>query len=230
MNHGTLTAYHHHGCRCEPCVKVASAYDRNRRRQMAYGRWAPLVDAEPARQHVRALGEQGMGWMRVAEVSGVARGSVSKLLYGDPRRGSGPSRRIKRENAERLLAVKATPTTLRPNAAIRAHGTIRRLRALAVMGYGTAWIAERTGLGTAALHRLRHGDRSQCEVATWRAIRDLYAQCAMTPQVAPRAAAIRRHARATGWAGPLDWDDIDHPHEGTARGWAKKGPRKQVAS
>lgn len=229
MNHGSLTTYHHHGCRCRPCTDAARAYESNRRRQIAYGRWSPLVDAEPARRHVRALGAQGMGWMRVAEVAGVARGSVSKLLYGDTRRGSAPSRRIKRDNAERLLAIKATPDTLRPNALIPAHGTMRRLRALAVMGYSGAWVAEQTELGTAGLHRLRHGDRQFCEVGTWRVVRELYTQYAMTPQTGSRAEATRNYARRIGWAGPLEWDDIDEPHEATARGWAKPGPKREAS-
>ena len=37
-----------------------NAYNRNRVRQIAYGRWQPYVDAEPARQHVQALQANGI--------------------------------------------------------------------------------------------------------------------------------------------------------------------------
>lgn len=94
------------GCRCEACSEANRAYARyqaKRKRLEALGRtagpWAaPVVDAAPARAHVLALGELGVGYKRVAELAGV---STSTLLEVR----SGRRQRIRREVAEAVLAL-----------------------------------------------------------------------------------------------------------------------------
>lgn len=80
--HGTYACYVLDRCRCRPCADAHAAYNRERVRQQAYGRWDNYVDAEPARRHVRLLMAQGMGLKRIVAVSGVPSGSIWKLLYG----------------------------------------------------------------------------------------------------------------------------------------------------
>lgn len=62
------------------------------------------IDARPVLDHVESLIAQGMGRKRIAAVSGVPHGSLSKLVYGDSMRSMPPSRRVYRATAERLLA------------------------------------------------------------------------------------------------------------------------------
>lgn len=200
-------------------------YNQHRNRMKAYGRWEPYVDAEPARQHVLELMRNGMGPVTIAKASGVPHGSISKLIYGDYRRKMAPSKRIRPATAERLLAVEPTPEHKQPGCLMPAHGTRRRLQALAFMGYPVAWIAARIGLGPAAVWRLQHGRSEQCEVATHLAIKALYREHAMCRHNSLRAEVTRRNAREKGWLSPLEWDDLDAADERTARGWAKTGPK-----
>lgn len=94
------------GCRCEPCReanRVYARFDAKRQRlQRTTGRFAmPLVDAAPVREHVAMLAGQGVGARRAAELAGVQRQTVRKILGGQPR--------VLRETAEKLLAVQASP-------------------------------------------------------------------------------------------------------------------------
>ena len=77
--HGTAVRYSHGGCRCGPCRDAASAAARHRYRMIAYGQWQPFTDATPAREHVRSLQAQGLGWQRIAELS--RRGTTHSVLY-----------------------------------------------------------------------------------------------------------------------------------------------------
>ena len=48
------------GCRCTRCKKANRAYESNRQRMIAYGRWEPLVDAAGTRRRLQAL--MWVGW------------------------------------------------------------------------------------------------------------------------------------------------------------------------
>jgi hypothetical protein len=208
--------YHLELCRCPVCWRAARDYESNRRRAIAYGRWQPFVDAEPVRAHVRALGEFGIGWMRVAALSGVPRGSVSKLLYGDPQWGMGPSKQLRPKNAAALLAVEPTLDNLGGAVAIDATGTRRRLQALVAGGWPQARLAVRLGMDPGNFSAAINSQ--QVKVRTVRAVRALYDElwCAdprehgVGNQAYSRA---RNHAQARGWAPVGCWDDdsIDDP-------------------
>lgn len=103
--HGTHVCYVQDRCRCQPCHQANLAYEKHRRGwlgEFPY-RPAPYVDATPARQHLEALVAAGMGSKRIAQVSGMSHGHISKILYGwegDPR-----SVRIRRATADRILTI-----------------------------------------------------------------------------------------------------------------------------
>jgi hypothetical protein len=209
--HGTNARYHLDECRCDPCRRAARRYEQNRRRQVAYGRWQPYVDAERARQHCLGVIAAGMGPVTIARVSGVPHGAISKLLYGDYTRGMAPSRRIRPETEERLLAVHATLDNLAPAALVDATGTRRRVQALACLGWSASEVARRIGVAPTNFHRTLRKQRVHARTA--RAVRDLYDQLCMTPSPTPTAASTAQRARANGWIPPLGWDegDIDDP-------------------
>ncbi|MFH9574267.1 hypothetical protein ACH4MG_27465 [Streptomyces sp. NPDC017454] len=223
--------YHLEGCRCLPCRVAASAYDRNRRRAIAYGRWQPFVDAEPVRQHVRALGEFGIGWMRLARLAGVSTGGLSKLLYGDRPRGLAPTKRVRPETALKILAVEPVLENLGDRTAIDGTGTRRRLQALVCAGWPQSELARRMCMDRGNFARTI--DRSLVEVGTHKTACTLYDQLWRTDPAeagipAHRAQAARGIAAARGWAPVGAWDDdrIDDPeafpdwtgHCGTPRG------------
>jgi hypothetical protein len=121
-----------------------------RERQILYARWQPYVDAEPAREHVRALADAGIGWKRVAELAGVSTGSVSKLLYGGPA-DRPPSRRIRPQTAAAILAVRPSAQAVAPGALVDSAGTHRRVQALVTGGWSQARLAGRLRVAPSTL-------------------------------------------------------------------------------
>jgi hypothetical protein len=223
--------YHLEKCRCLTCRKAVRDYENNRYRAMAYGRWQPFVDAEPVRSHVRALGEFGIGWMRVARLAGVSTGAVCKLLYGDRRRDLPPTRRVRPETARKILAVKPTLDNLSDRTPIDGTGTRRRLQALVAAGWTQAELSRRMGMNRANFSRIFVGNL--IEVGTAKAVSALYDQLWHVDPVTAgvpehRAAAARLIAVSNRWAPVGAWDDdhIDDPdawpdwtgHCGTPKG------------
>lgn len=180
----------------------------HRKRQIAYGRWRPFVDAEPARQHVLALRAAGMGPVTISRLSGVAHGALGKLIYGDRQRGLAPSKRIRPETEAKILAVEATLEHLAPGAKVPALGTLRRVQALVAIGWTIAELARRLDIPRLRLDRL--DERSHVQAQTARAVDALFRELCMTPGPSNRA---RRAAERKGWPPPLAWDDIDNPRE-----------------
>ncbi|MDF2710608.1 MAG: hypothetical protein K0R62_6260 [Nonomuraea muscovyensis] len=209
--------YHLEKCRCPICTQAARNYENNRYRAMAYGRWQPFVDAEPVRQHVHALGEFGIGWIRAAKLAGVSTGGVSKLLYGDRLRGLAPSRRVRPETALKLLAVEPTLANLGDRTAVDGAGTRRRLQALVYAGWTQSELARRI-----QMNRSNFGKTivsALVEVATLKAVRRLYDELWRVDPVEAgvpvwRAAEARKTAESRGWAPIGAWDDdrIDDPN------------------
>jgi hypothetical protein len=150
--HGTRARHKHDGCPCPPCRAANAAYERRRRRRNAYGR-NPLVDAEPVSRHVRALmapypgSGEGVGWKRVAKLAGVSEGVVRGLLYGNT--GREPTRRIHRENAEKILrlTLAARERLKAPGAVVPSGPTEELAGCMARFGIGKARMGR--ALGTA---------------------------------------------------------------------------------
>lgn len=216
--HGTRAKYVAERCRCAECRAANTTEQRRRERRKLYARWnggavEDLVDAEPARRHVKALMAAGIGRRRIAEVSGVSGGSLTKLLYGGPA-GRPPARRIRPATARKLLAVRANPAD---GARVDATGTRRRLQALVACGWTKTHLAAELGQTPSNFNVTLHAH--QVYASTMRAVRALYDRLWDQPppettrwerQAASRA---RNYARTRGWPRPMAWDDelIDDP-------------------
>lgn len=214
--HGTRACYVHDHCRCYPCGAANSNYAANLNRQTAYGR-SNLVDAEPVRQHVRALMAGGMGWKTVMRRTGLSSAVITKLLYGK-RRADGtrtPTRRLRPETADKLLAVQLE---LADHALVDSIGTTRRVQALIAIGWSQAKLAGRLGI-TPQNFWFPAASRPKILVATARAIGELYDELSMqlppenTPGERRSASRARAYAKARRWLPPLGWDEdeIDDP-------------------
>ncbi|MFI5992423.1 hypothetical protein ACIBAC_11300 [Streptomyces sp. NPDC051362] len=216
-HHRNLTCVKEYRCRRPECLARSAAYDRDRNRLVAYGRWQPFVDAEPVRQHVRMLGSYGIGWQRVCRLSGVSNGGVSRLLYGDRARGYTPSKRVRTTTADRITAVRPALDNVAPTALVDATGTRRRIQALVANG----WPQLRLGAELDLNHYRMIWERARGEAvtgATARQVLDLYNALwnvdPATHGVAPRyIAQAKSIAKAYCWAPPGAWDDeyIDSP-------------------
>src|SRR4051812_1680110 len=110
--HGTRAKYVLEKCRCEPCTAANREYVRasSQRAAPAY------VDAGPARRHITELRDAGVGLKTVAKAAGVSHGALSKLVYGETARGGKPTKRIRPETMERILAV--TPADVADGATV----------------------------------------------------------------------------------------------------------------
>lgn len=228
--HGTNARYHLDACRCDPCRAAAAAYESHKRRQIAYGRWTPYVDAQPSRDHVNALRAAGMGLKRIAEVSGVPHGSLAKLIYGDGVRGLAPSKRVRPETQAKILA---TPVDPYPGGNVCGIGTRRRLRALVALGYGQYDLARRLGLAPATFwHTLRRPPYVKVAASTRAATVALYEELAMTlpptgtPAERNRVKRAKAVAERNDWVPPLALDDdrLDDPTYKRNRGPIHKLP------
>lgn len=137
--HGTSVKYVQDRCRCGACKAANRHYERERAARIE----PPYVSAGPARRHVEELRAAGVGLKQVAKTAGVPHGSLSKLVYGDRRRGMGPSKRIRPGTAERILAV--TPADIAEGARVPAGPTWENVERLVAAGVPRVRIAERIG-------------------------------------------------------------------------------------
>lgn len=220
-------------CSKPACVRPAArrgmcnaCYETFRTRQTAYGRWESLrVDAEPARQHVAKLLAAGLGTRRVAELAGTRRQNIQTLINGRSYRGHGPSKRICRDMAGRIVAIPLPDVVHEAAAAgqlVAAVGTARRLRALVAIGWPQNALCRRLGILPTNGTRLFRPD-GLVKARTARDVAALFDALQLTP--GPSVAARRRAARLD-WAPPLAWDEdsIDDPTAQPDRGDSGRVP------
>lgn len=167
--HGTAACYVLDGCRCLPCRVAQSERGQQHAKKQAYGAPVGLVDAAPAYRHVRTLMRSGVGLKRIAKVSGVSHGALTKLIYGVE--GRERSRRIRHETETKILAV--TTDALADGAVRDGQPTRDRIDALLAAGFSRAELARLIGDNpdTAALQVGRTG---QVTLATARRVEEIH--------------------------------------------------------
>lgn len=220
--HGTRVAYVKDRCRCEDCTIAARVAEQKRRRARLYGIDAGLADAQPVRDHLDVLSQAGIGYKRASEIAGVSLTAVQTILYHHPDRpDAGPAKRVKRETAEKILAVQPLLEHVRDHTPVPSRGAARRIQALVARGWSQAKLAERAGITDQRMAPLLTG--TPANARTVRAINALYEELwdQAPPEVSHREkiAASRARGRAArlGWVPPAAWDDIDNddaPYQG----------------
>lgn len=215
---GSLVCYNLHQCRCEECVEHRHATDLRRKKDQAYGRYdTGLVDAGPVREHVLKLGEFGIGYKRVAHLAGFKSPTpVRTIIWGrqDPGQRFGEmQKRVKRETAEKILAIQPDVANLAPGQKYPAVGARRRLQALVLSGWSMSKLANRLCINPANFSTLMR--RDMMLVSTWVTIRDLFEE--LWDREPPHAewrdkiafSRAKGYAARRGWLPALAWDDID---------------------
>jgi len=149
---------------------------------------------------------------RIAALTGTPVSHVRALAGTGP--GSRPPvRRVRRQTAQRLLALTPTHATPAPGSRVAGTGTRRRLQALGALGWPLPRLAEALGQSASSLSRTMTA--GSVTAAPDLQVRHLYHRLTRLspPQTTPaqRAAAdaARAHAQQQGWLPPLGWDDID---------------------
>lgn len=218
--HGTRLAYVLDRCRCRAC-RDATAADQTRVDKLkAYGQFDPFTEPGPVLEHIRDLQAAGMGLRRIGVLAGVSQGGLTKLVYGkrQPDGTLKPTRRVRKETAARLLAVRADVDVLADNQVTDPTGARRRLRALVAHGWSITLLADRMGMTASNFSRVVKSDDAM-HATTVRKARDLYDEIwdvsppAHDARARTNALRARRMAERNGWLPALAWDDseIDDP-------------------
>jgi transcriptional regulator with XRE-family HTH domain len=176
----------------------------------------PAAGPGPARAHVRQLRQDGGTYRGIAAAAGLDRATVSDLVRG--------RRRPTRGTAAAVLAVTSQAV---PCGRVDAGGTRLRLRALHVMGHGSARIARALGVREMTIRQIVRGDARTVSPKLRDKVAGLYD--AWWDKRAPArtrfdrgaATAARKRAIAGNWcaAAALDDDLLDIPGYRPRQGW-----------
>ena len=155
------------GCRCDACRHAHATAGKARELRAIEGR-PYFVDAAPVRERLISL--YAMGYtQREIERYGVSRSVQGGLMRGHHRTGK-PVRRVRRETAEKLAAVRGRRLT--PGERVPAGAARLMVRGWADAGVPVARIERVTGVDRQTLDRLRHGDGDKVQARTLLALLD----------------------------------------------------------
>ena len=135
------------GCRCTQCRAANSRYQTEREARVREGRVNPLVDAAPAREHLRKLSKRGIGYKTVAEYSGVGKSTLLLVMTGG-------RTKVRKANLDAVLAVDAK--CFSGGTLLKAGETWRRINWMLEEGFTKREIAKRLGAKTPALQIRRN--------------------------------------------------------------------------
>lgn len=193
----------------------AAAYKRDRRRQIAYGRWQSryvYVPADAARAHIQRLAAAGLRPAQVALIAGINRATITHIVTYNAARVTAAV-----EAAILAVPVPVRPASLTaPNAQVPVHGARRRIQALIAHGHSRSQLARELGLDPvhnplgAILGTPEHASRF---ISAERddAIKALFDRLQMIPGTSRWA---RDMGKKQGWPLPFEWDEdaIDDPN------------------
>jgi len=214
--------------------ETGAEYLRRRYREKAYGRWNPWADAAPVRDHVRALHDAtGADYRQIAAAAGLGTHRVGHLLHGNPSDGKPPARKIRRDAAQRLLALTGAELRPNPRALVPAAGSRHRLRALVATGRPASALTAELGMGEHPVRDIISGRSGQVTAATRDAVRGLYDRLwdvpppEHTPAQRQAATCARGRAERAGWPPPMALDDdrIDNPAYRPRSHWRATQPQ-----
>ena len=177
----------------------------------------PATGPGPARAHVRRLRRDGRTYRAIAAAAGLDRATVSDLDRGRRRPNRGTTTAVLVRDQHRPSRAAAwTPAAAR-----------LRLRALHVMGHGSARIARALGVRETTIRQIVRGDARTVSPRLRDAITELYDTWwdkrapARTRFDRAAATAARKRAIAGNWcaAAALDDDQLDIPGYRPRQGW-----------
>lgn len=188
------------GCRRPECRDAHLRYCKQTDTRLHRGD-RRRIDATEAAAHIRDILANDWTQSGIATVLGISIATIQGLA-------SGENRYCTPEDRDRILAFNPSPDDECPGYWTDPTGTIRRLRALAVIGHPMRDAASELGLSYAAVRCITRGERDKVSRALAQKVAQLYATWSRKPGPSNVA---RGMARAKNWHGPLAWDDIDDP-------------------
>ena len=190
-------ACYRRGCRRGECRTA----DRNYRKRYELRRLAGVPSHIPGpvvAAHLRTLTDSGHTLRGIANQAKVSERAIHYILNGQTN--------VLRAKALAMLAVQ--PLTAAPR--VDPTGTIRRIQALAAIGWPVVWTAEQTGYHYSYLFNIIAGRSHTVPRPVAQRFAALYREYSCRIGHSEHARAI---ARRNGWHSPLAWDDIDNPDE-----------------
>jgi hypothetical protein len=190
---------------------TATAYDRAYHKRWKYDRAhgvLRLVDATPARNHIATL--EGAGWSlrAIAAAAAVSVQAVCHIRDGQTKANRRTSAAILRVPVDQL----PTRSLEGFDPFVSRVGTVRRIQALMVIGWSVKAMGEHltNGHDERWLYNKLNQQGRWVRRSTHDEVARLYRDLCTKPGPSDRA---RRWASEHGFAGPMDWDDIDHDVE-----------------
>lgn len=187
-------------------------------------RGAPgYVDRAVVVAHINRLIDSGWNQAAIHKTAGVARRAMWSWLNGSVEG-------VQHAVAARILALRPIPRT--PDL-VPAVGTMRRLQALAAMGWPLTRSGIEAGISDTHARNLARGCHQQVTSEVARKVDAYYRPRHMHP--GPSACA-KTVARRNGWVTALAWDDIDDPNDkphcipGAQRRTSRKAASAQLAA
>jgi hypothetical protein len=135
------------GCRCTACSEANKAYGRAVYQAHKAGRFDPIIDAAPAREHIRKLSRAGVGYKLLADSARLAYTVVFKIKSGD-------SERARESTVKRILAVSIDCRS--DFALVSARSTWILINKLIEEGFTREFLARELGLKGGVLHIRRY--------------------------------------------------------------------------
>lgn len=172
-----------------------------------------LVDGTRVAAHIQACIDAGWTRLGIAEASLVSDRAIRYILAGQPT--------VQRDNALRLLAIKPEDSPRVPPI-----GTVRRIKALARIGYTIQWTATQAECSNRHIYEILNGTVEAVDRPLAERFAEIYSRHEATPGPSNPA---RIAATSKNWTGPDGWDSdsIDDPDAhpdwtgfcGSDRGW-----------
>lgn len=177
-----------------------------------------VVDAGPVRVHLRMLLDSGMQTRQIASISGVSRSAINRVLYGSPSHNIPAQANISEASYHRILCV--TTDMISDNEFMAdSTGSIRRLQALAVLGFSAKIIGDESGISYNVILDIDKRNRVKSTVAA--SLAETYARLStQVPRMETQAekasvSKVRAGASKNKWLPPKAWEDsdIDDPQQ-----------------
>jgi AraC-like DNA-binding protein/DNA-binding CsgD family transcriptional regulator len=188
-------ACYRRGCRRNECRTA----DRIYRKRYELRRLSGIPSHIPGpvvAAHLRILIDSGHTIRGISREAGMSERAIGYILNGQTN--------VTRAKALSLLAVRplAEPPRVAPT------GVIRRVQALAAVGWPIAWTAQQAGLHPSYLFSIIGGRVPTIPRHIAARFTAIYREYSHRPGPSQFA---RSSARRNNWHGPLAWDDIDDP-------------------
>lgn len=200
LKHGTNRGWLR-GCRKRCCRNARNRWTRTRGALYGVGLRGSV---QPAVEHIRFLQRKhGATIRQISRVSGVPRTTLDYWLN---------HRTVAADTGSIDKVLATEPSKLDVHGTVLA-GSQRRLRAMAVRGFGLTWVSERTGIHVPSLSRIRRGDlRGSILYETHEKIKEAFHTSLLLPEPQGREFSIvRARARNHGYLPAGVWEDIDDP-------------------